>query len=348
MAYSAITKAADYFNTLLYSGNSSVRSLTGVGFEPSWVWIKERTSTSDHMLFDQPRGVEKYMSSNQDTIEQTSSSMLTAFDSDGFSLGSGNDVNDNGQTYVSWNWKGNGAGSSNTDGSINTTTTSANTTSGVSISTYTGTGSAATVGHGLGVVPEMLIVKQRTGTQWWFVYHIGMGNDRQASLNTTGAESGGSSAYWNSTTPTSSVFSVGTDGATNGSGEDLVAYAFAPVKGFSKFGKYTGNGSSNGTFVYTGFSPAFVMVKRIDNTGHWIMKDNKRPGYNPNHYYIWSDAADVETSASSVGMDLFSNGFKLTGNAGNTNASGGSFIYMAFAQSPLVANVDGGLPATAR
>ena len=176
----------DYFSTLLYSGNSSARSLTGVGFAPSFVWIKERTSTSDHMLFDQPRGVQKYISSNLGNAEQTSAAMLTAFDSDGFSLGSGNDTNDNGQNYVSWNWKANGQGSSNTDGTINTTYTSADTTSGFSICKWTGSGANATIGHGLGVTPHTYWVKNLDTSDSWNVYHHGVGNTHRLFLDTDG------------------------------------------------------------------------------------------------------------------------------------------------------------------
>ena len=346
MAYSSIIKPTDYFNTLLYSGNSTARSLTGVGFEPSFTWIKERTSTSDHMLFDQPRGVQKYISSNLTNAEQTSAGMLTAFGSDGFSLGTGNDVNDNGQTYASWNWKANGQGSANSDGTITTTYTSANTTSGFSISTYTGTGANATIGHGLGAVPSVVFVKKTNGVGDWIGYFKALGNTKNARLNETDAVDT-NSTVWNSTTPTSSVFSVGTFGETNGSGDTFVAYCFAEKTGYSKFGSYTGNGNADGPFVYTGFKPAFVLVRET-GTGNWIIKDNKRPIYNQNDTYLFANTSDAESSASTLGMDLLSNGFKLKGTAGDMNGSGIEIIYMAFAEEPFVANVDGGLPTTAR
>ncbi len=347
MAYSINSK--DYFSTLLYSGNSTARSLTGVGFAPSFVWIKERTSTSDHMLFDQPRGVQKYISSNLTNVEQTSAGMLTAFGSDGFSLGSGNDTNDNGQTYIAWNWIGNGQGSSNTDGSINTTYTSANTTAGISIIKYTGTGSNATIGHGLGVAPKMVMVKQLSNTRDWSIYHKftnpdGTGAQYYMHLNNSDARAS-NSAFWNNTDPTNQVVNLGSLSNTNQSSGTYIAYCFADVQGFSKIGLYTGNGNADGTFVYTGFKPAFVLVKET-GTGNWIIKDNKRPIYNQNDTYLFANTADAESSASVLGMDLLSNGFKLRGTAGDMNGSATEIIYMAFADEPLVST--NGVPATAR
>ena len=341
MAFTTIDKSTGFFNTLLYSGNSSTRSLTGVGFEPSFVWIKERTSTSDHMLFDQVRGVENYISSNLANAEQTSASMLTAFDSDGFSLGSGNDVNDSGQTYVSWNWKGNGVGSSNGDGSITTTYTSANTTSGVSIITYSGNStSGATIGHGLGVAPEVVIVKVlNTNSYDWAVYHSALGNTKNMRLNLQDPEAT-STAFWNDTTPTSSVVTLGNQTTVNGA-YNYVAYCFAPVTGFSSFGKYNGTGSTDGAFVYTGFRPGWVIAKRYDSGSEdWNMWDSKRIGYNVSgNDKLYANLTSAESTGSNE-INILSNGFQWRTTNGGLNASGGSYIYMAFAEFPIVGSND--------
>jgi len=343
MAFTTIDKSSLHFNTLLYSGNSSARSLTGVGFAPSLVWIKERTSTSDHMLFDQPRGVQKYISSNLTNAEQTSAGMLTAFDSDGFSLGSGNDVNDNGQTYVAWNWKAGGAGSANTDGSINSTATSANTTAGISIIKYTGTGSAATVGHGLGAVPKTIWIKKTSGSESWGVYHNSIGNTHFLQFNTTGGDSN-NDTFWNDTTPTSSVFSIKSDAGVNGSGQTYIAYCFAEKTGFSKFGTYNGNGNANGTFVYTGFKPSLIIIKRSDATGWWSMFNDKSLGYNADNNALFPSSNDAENTSNF--LDIVSNGFKLRDSNANLNNSGSKYVYMAFAKAPLVGSNN--VPATAR
>ena len=344
MAYSI--NAKDYFNTLLYSGNSTARSLTGVGFEPSFTWIKERTATSDHMLFDQPRGVQKYISSNLDSQEQTSAGMLTAFGSDGFSLGSGNDVNDNGQTYASWSWKANGQGSSNTDGSINSIYTSANTTSKCSIVKYTGTGSNATVGHGLGVVPHSIWIKCTSNSgEDWMVYHRSIGATHYLTLNTTAGDSSGGEVIWNDTLPTSSVFTIGTNGKVNGSSRTYVAYVFAEVSGFSKINRYFGNGNANGTFVYTGFKPAWILIKKADGAGdNWFIFDSKRAGYNVENYYLHPDTAGVEGTTDY--LDIVANGFKLRTSGSDLNGNGNGYTYWSFAEAPLVGTND--VPATSR
>jgi hypothetical protein len=335
----------DYFSTLLYSGNSSARSLTGVGFAPSFVWIKERTSTSDHMLFDQPRGVQKYISSNLGNAEQTSAAMLTAFDSDGFSLGSGNDTNDNGQTYVSWNWKANGQGSSNTDGSINTTYTSADTTSGVSICKWTGSGANATIGHGLGVIPQTYLIKNLDTSDSWNCYHESVGNTHRIFLDTDGGDNNDDTAF-NDTSPTSSVFSVGTNTGTNKSSSNMIAYVFADKKGFSKFGHYTGNGNADGSFIYTGFEPNFIMIKCSSHgSTNWTMYDASRDGYNEKNYYLYANEANTESTTTHK-IDILSNGFKCRADSSDTNTAGRKYLYWSFAKNPFVAS--NGTPATAR
>ena len=329
----------DYFNTKLYTGTGSSNAITGVGFQPDFCWVKQRSGTENHFLNNAIQGSTKVLQSDTNAAEQTSSNGMTAFGTDGFTVNTDTGFNGNGSTYVSWNWKANGAGSANTDGSINTTATSANTTSGFSISKYTGTGSNATVGHGLGAVPKVVLVKGIGHTSQWYMYHIGTDANGVMLLDGTAAKTT-DTVSWQNTTPTSSVFSIGNDGGTNGSGNTYIAYCFAEKTGFSKFGSYTGNGNADGPFVYTGFKPSYINLKRTDNTGHWIMKDWQTPGYNQNDYYLWSDASDAETSASSLGIDFLSNGFKLKGTAGNSNADGGTFIYMAFGQPIVSTNGD--------
>ena len=336
----------DYFNTKLYTGTGAENAVTGVGFQPDWTWIKNASSGSnyDHTLYDAVRGATKQLYSNQTNGQYTEAQGLKSFDSDGFTNGTDAKGNSNGSTLVSWNWKANGQGSSNTDGTINTTYTSANTTSGFSISQYTGTGSAATIGHGLGAVPKMIIVKRTNTTGGWTVYHSSVGNTKYLYLNTTAAEDTASS-IWNNTSPTSSVFTVGTDGEVNGSGSTYIAYCFAEKKGFSKFGSYTGNSSTDGTFVYTGFKPAFLIQKRSDTTANWNLYDNKRStsgGSNVIDDLFYVDASNAEVSHTSV--DFLSNGFKFRSSDGAINT--GANIYMAFAEEPLVSS--NGVAATAR
>jgi len=344
MAYTTIKKPSDYFNTVTWTGNATDdRSITGVGFKPDWVWYKERSNVGDHTVHDIVRGAGERLFPNDPSAESLDANSLQAFESDGFQIGTNADVNGNGETYVGWNWLAdNTSGSSNTDGSI-TSTVSANTTSGFSIVSYTGNGTAgATVGHGLGVAPKMVIVKSRSGAYDWLVYHDSIGNGKAVKLNTTDAELT-SSVYWNSTSPTSSVFSLGTSTAGNSSSATQIAYCFAEKKGFSKFGSYVGNGETpNGTFVYTGFKPAFVMGKATSGTENWFMNDNKRLGYNDKNYRLYPNLSNSEATDSN--MEILSNGFKLNTANGNSNGVGKTYIYMAFAEEPLV----GDNPATAR
>ena len=347
MAYISF-KPSDHFNTKLYSGNGSTNAQTGVGFQPGWIWIKNRDGgggSHDHYVFDQVRGTTKYLRPNE-TNGQGTASGVTSFDSDGFTLGSSDGMNENGRTFVSWNWKANGQGSSNTDGSINTLYTSANTTSGVSVSTWNGTGSNGTIGHGLGKVPKMLIIKRTDGTQAWMVYHTAPGNNSEGQITTSAFSA--SSTAWQDTDPTSSVFYVsGSAGdSVNASGYAYVGYAFAEVKGFSKIGKYVGNGSADGPFIYTGFKPSFVIIKNISATESWYILDDKRPGYNTNNYYLVPNNNGAEGTSTSLATSLVSNGFKIENSDTSMNTNGQNYIYMAFAEEPLVAS--NGTPATAR
>ena len=342
MSYTnGLDKPTDYFNTKLYTGNGSTQSITGVGFQPDWVWIKERSSTSSHALFDAIRGATIKLSSNNTDADNTSTADLTSFDSDGFTNGDSGAVNESGQTYASWNWLASNTTASNTDGSI-TSTVSANTTSGFRIVSYTGNGTAgATVGHGLGVVPKMIIVKKLSGVSTWNVYHQAIGNGKGLYLNTTDAQTT-YTGFWNDTSPTSSVFTVGADNTTNSA--TYIAYCFAEKTGYSKFGSYTGNGSTDGTFVYTGFKPAWIMIKRTDSTSNWLLYDNKREGYNQANDYLNPDNSNVEGGGDNY-LDLLSNGFKTRVASQSINVSGETYIYMVLGQSLVGSN---NVPCTAR
>ena len=343
MAYTTINKSTDYFNTKLYTGNGSTQSITGVGFQPDWVWIKERSSTSSHALFDAIRGATIKLSSNNTDANNTSTADLTSFNSDGFTNGNSGAVNESGQTYASWNWKANGTGSANTDGSI-TSTVSVNTTAGFSIVKYAGSNSNVTVGHGLGVAPKMILIKNLSSVTSWTVYHESIGNDKRLVLNTEGAQEG-TNQFSFGTSPTSSVFALGGGyGDVCTSGADYIAYCFAEKQGFSKFNSYSGAGS-NLPFIYTGFKPAFVMIKRSDVSDNWNIFDNKRNEFNLTDKRLYPNSNSAELTASSVSLDLLSNGFKLRGTDSQINNSSGTYIYMCFRQSIVGSN---NIPATAR
>ena len=346
MAYTTIDKPEDYFNTKLYTGNGSTQSISGIGFQPDFVYFKQRTGTpssSGSQVYDVVRGATKYLSTHATNAEATQSNGLTSFDSDGFSLGNTSRINGT-ENYVAWNWLAGGTASSNTDGSI-TSSVSANTDAGFSIVSWTGNATAgATIGHGLGVVPKVVIYKNRTDTSDWSVYTEMVGNNKKLTLNSTNASS--SSTHYNSTTPTSSVFTVGSSNVTNGSSDDMIAYCFAEKKGYSKFGSYTGNGSANGTFVYTGFKPAFVMIKQTNASGEgWHILDNKRSGANGDMERLLANSSNAESNYSG-NLDLLSNGFKTRINDAGVNGSGSTYIYMAFAENPFVTST--GIPTTAR
>jgi hypothetical protein len=345
MAYTSIDDPTLYFNTKLYTGNgSSSHAITGVGFQPDWVWSKSRSNATEHNGFDSVRGATEQLYISADFAESTQTESLKSFDSDGFTLGTRSDMNGSSVTYASWNWKANGAGSSNTDGSI-TSTVSANTTSGFSIATYTGNNTnAQTIGHGLGVAPKVYIIKRRDSTSAWGMYHGSLGANKYLQLESTNAEAT-DTGIWNNTAPTSSVLSIGNAGYfNNASGGTYVCYAFAEKKGFSKFGSYVGNGSTDGSYIHLGFKPAWVMVKQTDEARDWLLMDNKRLGYNPKSYDLHPNTSDIEDTNDR--MDLLSNGFKQTTIGSANNKSGATYIYMAFAENPFVTST--GVPTTAR
>ncbi len=345
-----IDKPDDYFNTITYSGDGSFpSSKTGVGFAPDFIWIKRRNIAASHVLSDIIRGTTKALYSETTSAELTSNTYgwVSSFNSDGFSVdqsgSSGENVNASGSTYVAWNWLAGGTASSNTDGSTNTVV-SANTTSGFSIVTYSGNSTAgSTFGHGLGVKPSMIITKARTRLSMWNVYHKGLTNyTKGIYLNATDAEfDGGAFADGE---PNANTFTLSNGTHVNGSGETYVAYCFAEKQGYSKFGSYTGNGNADGTFVYTGFSPAFVLMKGTNVNG-WLIIDNKRTAYNSDSKFLYPQASDVEEALSGR-FDFTSNGFKLRNSWTAFNSSGQTYIYMAFAENPFVTST--GVPATAR
>jgi len=361
MAYTTINKSTDYFNTKIWTGTGSSNAITGVGFQPDFCWVKSRSLSENHFLNNAINGSTKVLQSDTAAAEQTSSNGMTAFNSDGFTVNTDTGFNGNGATYASWNWKANGQGSSNTDGSINTTYTSANTTSGFSISKYGGNGTQfATVGHGLGVAPNVIMIKNLTGTTGWIVYHDkagltgstldGEAEYKMLSLNTTDAASdNGSDCIWGSTSTRYKIDATGSASYLNSSGSNYIAYCFAEKKGFSKFGSVKGNGSDDGPFIYTGFKPAFYMHKVYNGaTGQWLMFDNKRNETNVVNKFLKTDANEAEgTSGSANQVDFLSNGIKIRENNGDLNGStSNDYLYLAFAEAPLVGSNN--VPANAR
>ena len=334
----------DYFNTKLYTGTGSAQSITGVGFQPDLIWGKNRSATWNHIFTDAVRGANKQISSNLTNAEESNTGEFTAFGSDGFSVGTGSTLNGSGNNICSWNWKANGSGSANTDGSI-TSTVSANTTSGFSIVTYTGTSSNETVGHGLGVTPSLIIARPYSTTSNWTVWHKSIPITQYLFLNTTAGLD--TANQWQDTLPTSNVFYTSTGSTPNlASGTSQIAYCFAEKKGFSKFGSYTGNGNADGTFVYTGFKPAWIMYKNASGTSDWYIQDIKRRTFNVNNVRLEANNSDAEVTGASDSIDILSNGFKLRHSSSSFNISGNNYIYMAFAEAPLVGSNN--VPCTAR
>jgi hypothetical protein len=339
---------SEHFNTVTYTGNGSTQSITGVGSQPDWTWIKGRSGSTNHLLFDSIRGINRSLNSNgTGTEDTTSTNKLTAFNTDGFSLGNNGSLNTNGQTYVAWNWKANGAGVSNTNGTI-TSTVSANVDAGFSIVSYTGnstTNTTFTVGHGLTETPDMVIIKNRdwaSGVKAWEVWHKDIGNNLLA-LDQTDAVSPGDYTYVMGASPTATTFSIRQDTAVSTANRyrangpyNYIAYAFHSVEGYSKVGSYTGNGSTDGTFVHCGFRPAYVMMKCTSVSGqNWMVQDSARDVDNPVLRYLYANLSNADEAHSSIAFDFNSNGYKIRTSNGNWNQSGATYIYLAFAEHPF-------------
>ena len=349
MAYTDIDDPSVYFNTKIFTGdNSANNAVTGVGFQPDWIWKKDRGATNWHSVRDSVRGTSRQLFTNEVRGEETAA-YVTAFGSDGFTLGTNNtDVNANNHTYASWNWK---AGTSFTNdasgtsiGSIDSAG-SVNQDAGFSIISYTGTGSNGTIAHGLGAKPDMILIKNRSNGQQWSSYWSPLGATKYMRFATTNAVATASNRFAN-TEPTTSVFTVSTDGEVNENNTNLIAYCFTNIQGYSKIGKYTGNGNADGPFIYTGFQPAFVMVKRTDDTGDWAIMDTARNPFNVINNYLKAQGNDAESTDASFDIDAVSNGFKLRYTNSNYNGNGAAYIYMAFAKNPFVNSE--GVPGNAR
>ena len=347
MAYTDIDKPSDYFNTALYTGNYSTNNITSLDFQPDLVWIKKRSAAESHVLTDVVRGTGGNLYSNSTSAEDTGiTTGVTSFNSDGFSLGANNGFNQSGATFASWNWKAGtsftndasatGIGSMDSAGSVNEE-------AGFAIVSYTGTGSAGTIKHGLSTAPSMIILKNRSAAEHWMVGTTALGWTKNLVLSLANAVATDGSV-WNNTAPTSSVFSVGNSGAVNTSSQNYIAYCFAEKKGYSKFLSYTGNSNADGTFVYTGFKPAFVMVKMINGADDWQILDNKRNTFNVMNEYLRPNSNGATTTNDVV--DFTSSGFKQRSSFGSWNHSSYSYLYMAFAENPFVTST--GVPATAR
>lgn len=348
MAYTTINKGSDYFNTVLYTGTGATHNITGVGFQPDWVWIKHRNNSTayNHRLYDSVRGATKNIASNETDAEITSSTELTSFDSDGFTLGSGNPANQNTINHVAWNWLAGTTASGSTSGSgtAKTYNSSTSTTAGFSIVKYVGNGTANhQFPHGLGVKPDMVFIKNLAdGTTNWQGYNSDLTATKSFKLNSTDTPATTSSVT-NNVEPTTTVFNLGSGADANANNQEHIAYCFASIKGYSKIGQYTGNGNADGTFVYTGFKPSLVILKRTDASAQWQMFDNKRNTFNVVDKRLYANDTATETTLTS--FDALSNGFKLRG-TGETNGSGNTVIYMAFAEHPFVSST--GTPVTAR
>jgi hypothetical protein len=346
MAYTDIDKPSDYFNTVTWTGTSdATTSVTGVNFQPDFVWIKNRNVADDHTLHDAIRGSTKTLFSNSTGAEGTNAESIQSFDSDGFTTGNHRGTGGNaGNLMVSWNWLASNTTASNTDGDI-TSTVSANTTSGFSIVSYTGNGSVATVGHGLGVAPSMVIIKDRDSvTTGWITHHKSFTTTGNfLLLQSTNAVATNTGYY--SSAPSSTLINLGASGFVNEPSEKYIAYCFAEKKGFSKFGKYTGINNADGPFIYTGFKPAFIMIKDSSAANGWHIRDDKRSPINPSINFLQPNNSDTEVTLGEK-IDLLSNGFKIRQTGGKVNDSGNVYIYMAFAENPFVTST--GIPTTAR
>jgi len=345
MAYTNIDDPSAFFQIALYTGNGGTLAITNDGnsdLQPDWIWIKRRDGAASHNSYDSSRGTGKHLAQNTTDAEQTYHG-VTAFNSDGFTLSSGGDMNYNNGTFVGWQWKANGGTTAtNNDGST-ASTVQVNQDAGFSIITYTGTGSETTFGHGLGVAPEVIIAKKRGGAASWVVWFKAFNNsDGYLVLNATDKMEEATTIFTN-TDPTSSVITLGSSSTVNQNTVTHLMYAFSPKQGYSKFGSYVGNGSTNGAFVYTGFKPAFVITKKRDQVSNWTMYDNKRDPFNVADTVLLPNTTNADQTV--INFDFVSNGFKCR-NSGSENESGTTYIYMAFAENPFVTST--GIPTTAR
>ena len=352
MAYATINKPEGHFDVKTFTGTGYSNAITGMELQPDWVWIKNRESALSHVLVDSSRGVNKYLKADADTDETTDSNSITAFGSEGFTVGSLDNVNKNTEEHVAWCWKANGATTwSNTSGTI-TSTVQANTTAGFSIATYTGTGSNATIGHGLGAIPKFLIIKRRSSAENWAVYHGStiITSDPQTDYYelSTNAGTADNALSWNDTAPTSTLFSIGTGAWVNADTSTYVAYCFTPIKGYSHFGAYTGvSNNADGPMIYTGFRPKFIIVKRSNGAESWLMQDTERTKIvkdgtvgnngNPVEQKLIAQDTTAENSTS-PDCDFYATGFKPRSTDGIHNWTDYQYIYMAFADMPLVAS----------
>ena len=345
MAYSTIDDPTLYFNTVLYTGTGSEQTVSGVNFSPGLTWLKSRSNGQPNVLSDSVRGGNKQLYSADTQAETTYGQYLKSFNSDGFVLGTDSGINQSSQTFVSWNWKAGGSASNNTDGN-KTISLSVNTTAGFSVGTYAGTGQDSTIGHGLGAVPDWLMIKNRSsGSRKWQLWHNGLtGTNKYLAIDRSDAELT-DTASWDNTAHSNTVWNTYGSGEANQNGENFVCYAWTSIQGFSKFGSYTGNGNANGPFIYTGFKPAWIMTKQINGGSSWIVHDNKRDPINAVTEYFTVEENDAAGTLANS-FDLCSTGFKVRTSNGDRNSSGDIFAYWAFAESPLVNSE--GIPNNAR
>ena len=356
MAYTTIDDPSAYFHTQLYTGDgNATQAITNNGnsdLQPDWLWIKRRSDSEHHMVADSNRGAGKRLRSNDTDAEDDNG--VTSFNTDGFTTLSSAVWNASSETYVAWQWKANGGTTaSNSNGGV-TSTVQANTTAGFSIVTWTGDGSDETVGHGLSSAPELFIIKNREDSTNWRVGQdivtdkkMTDGNGYYFELDDTKASTNpGSATTWGSTptAPSSTVFTVGSNNAHNGSSDDFVAYCFHSVQGYSKINTYIGNGNADGPFIYTGFKPAMIIKKAVSGTGDWHISDNKQSSYNPHDNALRPNVTNGTETGNTV--DFLSNGFKIRITGGSWNGSGSEYIYMAFAEHPFVSSE--GVPVTAK
>jgi len=348
MAYTNIDDPSAYFQAKTYTGTNNSNALTNDGnsdLQPDFIWIKRRNYNNGHQLLDSTRGVDKILGSELSSAETTLANRLSSFDTDGFTVESSSGAfNASGEPFVAWQWKANGGTTSTDTTSSITSTVQVNSDAGFSVVTYTGDGTTTGgFGHGLGVAPKVVFVKRRNAAANWCVYHESIGAGFYLQLDTTAAQQSGP---WQNLAPSSTTVIVYGGGLVNGNGDTYVAYCFAEKQGYSKFGKYVGNGSTNGTFVYTGFKPAFVILKRANTTSNWIIMDNKRNTFNEMESRLFPNLDSAEQTQSTYGLDFLSNGFKLRDTVSQSNGSGSTYIYMAFAENPFTTST--GIPTTAR